>query len=68
MPQGAPASVAALIIGGCMIMGFTTFMGYAAIFSTPHALKIYRGLRRWIEGAMAAFYCFAGFKLLTSRI
>jgi threonine efflux protein len=68
MPQGAPASVAALIIGGCMIMGFTTFMGYAAIFSTPHALKIYRGLRRWIEGTMAAFYCFAGFKLLTSRI
>jgi threonine efflux protein len=68
MPEGAPASVAALIIGGCMIMGFTTFMGYAAIFSTPHALKIYRGLRRWIEGAMAAFYCFAGFKLLTSRI
>jgi threonine efflux protein len=68
MPPGAPASVAALIIGGCMIMGFTTFMAYAAIFSTPHALKIYRGLRRWIEGAMAAFYCFAGFKLLTSRI
>jgi threonine efflux protein len=68
MPQGAPASVAALIIGGCMIMGFTTFMGYAVIFSTPRALKIYRGLRKWIEGAMAAFYCFAGFKLLTSQI
>jgi threonine efflux protein len=68
MPQGAPASVAALIIGGCMIMGFTTFMGYAVIFSTPRALKIYRGLRRWIEGAMAAFYGFAGFKLLTSQI
>jgi threonine efflux protein len=25
-------------------------------------------MRRWIEGAMAAFYCFAGIKLLTSRI
>jgi len=68
MPQGAPASVAVLIIGGCMIMGFTTFMGYAVIFSTPHALKVYKRLRRWIEGAMATFYCFAGLKLLASRI
>jgi threonine/homoserine/homoserine lactone efflux protein len=68
MPQGAPASVAVLIIGGCMIIGFVTFMSYAMIFSTPHALKVYKSLRRWIEGAMAAFYCFAGLKLLTSRI
>jgi threonine efflux protein len=68
MPQGAPASVAGLIIGGCMVMGFITFMSYAMIFSTPHALKVYRGLRRWIEGTMAAFYCLAGLKLLTSRI
>jgi threonine efflux protein len=68
MPQGAPASVAVLIIGGCMIMGFVTFMSYAMIFSTPHALKVYKSLRRWIEGAMVAFYCFAGLKLLTSRI
>ncbi|TQX88511.1 MULTISPECIES: LysE family translocator [Rhizobium] len=68
MPQGAPTSVAALIIGGCMIMGFTTFMSYAVIFSTPHALKVYKSLRRWIEGAMATFYCLAGLKLLASRI
>ena len=60
--------MAALIIGGCMIMGFTTFMSYAAIFSTPHALKVYKSLRRWIEGAMATFYCLAGLKLLASRI
>ncbi|MDM9621279.1 LysE family translocator [Rhizobium sp. S96] len=68
MPQGAPPSVAALIIGVCMATGFTVFMGYALLFSTPHALKVYRSIRRWIEGTMAAFYCFAGLKLLTSRI
>ncbi|MEK1893625.1 MAG: LysE family translocator [Rhizobium sp.] len=68
MPQGAPASIAGLIIGVCMATGFTIFMGYAVLFSTPHALKIYRNLRRWIEGAMAAFYCVAGLKLLASRI
>jgi threonine/homoserine/homoserine lactone efflux protein len=68
MPQSAPASVAVLIVGVCLTTGFAIFMGYAALFSTPHALRIYRGLRRWIEGAMSAFYCFAGLKLLTSRI
>jgi threonine/homoserine/homoserine lactone efflux protein len=68
MPQGAPASVAVLIIAICTTTGFLVFMGYALLFSTQHAVNIYRGLRRWIEGAMAAFYGFAGLKLLTSQI
>jgi threonine efflux protein len=68
MPQGAPASVAVLIITVCTATGFTVFMTYATLFSTQHAVNIYKGMRRWIEGAMAAFYCFAGIKLLTSRI
>ncbi|MDE1994566.1 MAG: LysE family translocator, partial [Rhizobiaceae bacterium] len=68
MPQGAPASVAVLIIAICGATGFIVFMAYATLFSTPHALRIYRNARRWIEGAMAGFYCFAGIKLLTSNI
>ncbi len=68
MPQGAPGSVAVLIVAICLTTGFAIFMGYAVLFSTPHALKVYQSLRRWIEGAMSAFYCFAGLKLLTSRI
>lgn len=68
MPQGAPASVAVLIIAVCCSTGFVIFMGYAILFSTSHALKVYRNARRWIEGAMAGFYCFAGIKLLTSNI
>ncbi len=68
MPQGAPASVAVLIVVICCATGFLAFMGYAVLFSTPHALKIYRSARRWIEGAMAGFYCFAGIKLLTSNM
>ncbi|MBB6485519.1 LysE family translocator [Rhizobium lusitanum] len=68
MPQGAPASVAVLIIVVCCSTGLVVFMGYSILFSTPHALKIYRSARRWIEGAMAGFYCFAGIKLLTSNL
>lgn len=68
MPQGAPASVAVLIVAICLTTGFAVFMAYAMLFSTQHAVNIYKGMRKWIEGAMAAFYCFAGIKLLTSRI
>ncbi|MDK4713472.1 LysE family translocator [Rhizobium sp. CNPSo 4039] len=68
MPQGAPASVAVLIIALCGTTGLLAFTGYAILFSTSHALKVYRNARRWIEGAMAGFYCFAGIKLLTSNI
>ncbi len=68
MPQGAPGSVAVLIIAVCGVTGLLVFMGYAVLFSTPHALKIYSNARRWIEGVMAGFYCFAGIKLLTSNI
>lgn len=68
MPQGAPASVAVLIIVVCCTTGFAVFMGYATLFSTPHALKAYRAMHRWIEGAMACFYCLAGIKLLSSNI
>lgn len=68
MPAGAPASVAVFIVGGCLLLGITCFIGYAILFSTSRAVTIYASMRRWIEGTMAAFYCFAGFKLLTSRI
>ncbi len=68
MPAGAPASVAVFIVGGCLILGITCFIGYAILFSTNRAVTIYASMRRWIEGTMSAFYCVAGFKLLTSKI
>jgi threonine efflux protein len=68
MPAGAPASVAVVIVGGCLLLGITCFTGYAVLFSTGRAVTIYASMRRWIEGTMSAFYCLAGVKLLTSKI
>ncbi|MBD8556705.1 LysE family translocator [Rhizobium sp. CFBP 8762] len=68
VPQGAPASITFVIVGGCMALGFTAFMGYALLFSTHRAAAIYRSLRRWIEGTMAGFYGIAGLRLLTARL
>jgi amino acid exporter len=31
-------------------------------------VMLYGRARRWIEAALGAFFCFAGLKLLTSRI
>jgi len=68
LPPGAPGTAIAVIIGGCLASGLLIFTGYAILFSTSQALRVYRAARRWIEGAMSAVYCFAGLKLLTSRL
>ena len=41
---------------------------YALAFSTRRMVMLYGRARRWIEAALGAFFCFAGLKLLTSRI
>lgn len=68
LPANAPASAILLIVGICSTSSLLVFSGYALLFSTRHALLLYKSARRWIEGAMAAFYSIAGLKLLTSRI
>lgn len=68
LPANAPPSAIMLIVGICCTSSFVIFMGYALLFSTRHALRVYKSARRWIEGTMAVFYSVAGIKLLTSRI
>jgi threonine/homoserine/homoserine lactone efflux protein len=68
LPANAPASAIMLIVGICSASSLLIFTGYAMLFSTRHALRVYKSARRWIEGVMAVFYSLAGIKLLTSRI
>lgn len=68
LPQAAPTTAIVAIIGLCLSSGLLIFTGYALLFSTPQAVRAYRAMRRWIEGTMSAFYCFAGLRLLTSRL
>lgn len=68
LPADAPPSMVATMLGIFSTSSFIIFMGYALLFSTRHALRIYTSARRWIEGTMAVFYSLAGIKLLTSRI
>ncbi|MEN3378944.1 MAG: hypothetical protein V7604_4299, partial [Hyphomicrobiales bacterium] len=41
---------------------------YAVAFSTSTMVRVYSKGRRWIQGALGAFFAFAGIRLLTSRV
>lgn len=44
-----------------------THLAYAIAFSTMPAVTFYRRMRRWIDGALGCFFCFASYKILTTR-
>lgn len=67
LPPGAGAVHALSIVAGCMGIGALVFGGYAILFSTALARKVYRAARRWLEGALAVVFAVAGIKLLLSR-
>ena len=68
MPPGAPLGVMATFIAGCMAIGLVTFLGFALVFSLAPVHRAYLKSRRAIEGLMAGFFAFAGYKLLTARL
>ena len=68
MPPGAPGDVMATFIAGCMAIGICVFLGFALVFSLGPVHRAYLRARRAIDGIMAAFFTFAGFKLLTTRL
>ncbi|HTN95812.1 MAG TPA: LysE family translocator [Nordella sp.] len=68
MPKHAPPGTMAVLIAGCMVLGVLVFTGFALLFSLAPVNRAYVKARRWIEGAMAGFFAFAGFSLLTARL
>jgi threonine efflux protein len=62
---GAPHMLTTVV--GCLAIGMMVFGGYAALFSTPLARRVYTSMRRWLDGGLAVVFGFAGIKLLTSR-
>nr|WP_245710976.1 LysE family transporter [Citreimonas salinaria] len=58
----------AIILAGCGILSVVIFCGYALVFSTVPMIRLYRRARRGIDGVLAVFFCFAGLRLLMSRI
>ncbi|PZQ50102.1 MAG: amino acid transporter [Rhodovulum sulfidophilum] len=63
----APPRATLVIIAGCAVLGLAVNLGYAVAFSTPALARAYGKSRRWVEGALAALFGYAGFRLLLSR-
>lgn len=63
----APLWVGGLIVFGTTLISAIGHLTYAIAFSAPPMISGYRRARRWIEAGLGAFFCFASYKLLTSR-
>lgn len=68
LQPNAPVWVAAAIVLGTGLMSITVHIIYARMFSSSPMLTLYSKARRFIQGALGAFFAFAGIKLLTSRL
>ncbi len=68
LQAGAPIWVAAVIVVGTTAFSIVIHAVYALAFSSAPMVRAYGKARRTIQGALGAFFVFAGVKLLSSRI
>ncbi|HBF32635.1 LysE family translocator [Rhizobium sp.] len=68
LPADASTGSVVFVVGGCLITGFSVFCGYALLFSTARALRIYKASRRYIDGALALLFGVASAKMLTTSL
>ncbi|WP_193183666.1 LysE family translocator [Nisaea sediminum] len=67
MGPGTPHWVGAAVVLAAFANSALGHLAYAVAFSTQPAVTAYRRMRRWIDGALGCFFCFASYKILTSR-
>lgn len=63
----SPLWVGASIVAGTTLISVVGHMTYAIAFSTKPMVSAYSRARRWIEAGLGTFFCFASYKLLTSK-
>lgn len=67
MDGQAPVWVAGVVVIGTSLISVVGHVIYAVAFSTSPVVVAYAKARRWIEGALGAYFCFASYKLATYR-
>lgn len=63
----APWWIGGVIVLGTGMISFAGHTAYAIAFSTQPMLVGFSKARRWIETGLGAFFCFASYKLVTSK-
>ena len=56
------------LVAGCAAIGCLVFGGYAVLFSTDSARRMYVRTRRALEGCLAVVFGIAGIRLLATRV
>jgi len=64
--DGGNGAVLEFTLAGCFLLGIVVFQGYAVIFARRVMMRQYLKLRRYIEGALAAVFGYAGIRLIAS--
>jgi len=67
MDANAPLWVGASIVVGTTLVSIAGHLTYAVVFSTAPMVAAYRKARRWIEFSLGTFFCFASYKLITTK-
>lgn len=65
---GAPLPVVAVFVAGAFVNSFVGHAAWGLVFASPPMRRLYLSGRRWVESGLGAFFAFASFKLLTTRI
>ncbi|BET11089.1 LysE family translocator [Pandoraea sputorum] len=68
LSSGPDGSMPVAVVPGCAALGLMIFCGYAMLFSTQTARRVYLRIRRWLDGCLAVVFGAAGWQLLTSRV
>ena len=68
VPPGTPSQTLAVVIGAIALQSAGIFIGYALLFSSPVAVKVYIRLKRWFEATFALMFGAAAIKILTAKV
>ncbi|MEM9498662.1 MAG: LysE family transporter [Pseudomonadota bacterium] len=68
LDDAAPLPFLVLTILLCQLVAITIFVGYAFLFSTPTASRIYLSFRRPFDAILGLLFGAAGLKILSSRL
>ncbi|MEX3942083.1 LysE family translocator [Paraburkholderia sp. BR10937] len=68
LSSNGTGSAHSAVIAGCAAIGCLVFGGYAVVFSTASARRLYVRTRRALEGCLAVVFGIAGIKLLATRV
>jgi threonine/homoserine/homoserine lactone efflux protein len=68
VPADATLRDLALIVVAVGIQSTIVLHGYAVLFSNPVVVRGYLKLRRWLDGALAAAFGYAGVRILTAKL